>query len=143
MSLWLESLTGWGGGVVNPEASQHDQEEAACHILRHLAMTVPRAWWEKALIDGINPRQDHILILKALKKEIEKLPELAGIISYPAFVALPFTYPHDHPEGDFKLEVLKNSTLENIISQTSSILQTRPELQQLGKRIAQIADEID
>jgi hypothetical protein len=139
MSLWLDSLgrRNWGG--VDPEAPHQEQEEQARHILRHLAMMVPRSWWETAISNGINPRPDLVHILKALKRELEHLPELAAIISYPALVALPFTYV----EREQSWEALRDSDLEIILAQTSTTLQSRPDLQQLGERVAQVAEEID
>ena len=139
MSLWLGSLGDWGRGGVDREAPHEQQEQPGRHILRHLAMMVPRLWWEKALSDGINPRPDHVHILKALREELEKLPELAAIISYPALVALPFTYV----EGEQSWEALRNLELEAILVQTSATLQSNPELQQLGERVAQVAEEIN
>jgi hypothetical protein len=143
MSLWLDSLGSWGRGVVNLEAPREQQEREARHILNHLAMIVPKDWWEYALSHGIKPNPSHVFILKRLKKQLEKLPELAAIVSYPALVALPFTYCFDPSESERMREVWENSPLETLVAQTSSVLRSRPELQKLGERVAEIAEEID
>jgi hypothetical protein len=93
MSLWLDSLTGWVRGVVNPEAPRQQQEQEARHILTHLAMAIPKSWWENALSHGVKPDPSHVFILKRLKKQLEKLPELAAIVSRQIAIQLQFP-PH-------------------------------------------------
>jgi hypothetical protein len=142
MSLWLDSLGSWGRGIVNLDAPREQQEAEARHILTHLAMIVPKTWWENALSRGIEPDPSHVFILKRSKKQLEKLPELAGVVSYSALVALPFAYCPDSLEGERMRDLLQNLPLEALIAQTSSILESRPELQKLGERVAQLAEKI-
>jgi len=132
MSLWFGSLTDWGGGVVNVDAPREQQEKEVRHILTHLAMTIPKEWWERAISRGTDPSPSHVLILKTLQKQLKKLPELANLVTYPVLVALPFTYSFNPSEGQSIWEVWQNSTLEALLNERRPILQSRPDLQQLG-----------
>jgi hypothetical protein len=90
MSLWLESLYGYGGGRVDPGASLEHQREQARWILAHLAMPVPRMWWENALETAELPRHDYLELLRDLRDELHKASPLADKVGIPELLALAF-----------------------------------------------------
>jgi hypothetical protein len=106
-------------------------------------MVVPKSWWEQALSRGAEPNPSHVFILKRLKIQLEKLPELSATVSYPVLVALPFAYCHERLGSERLREIFQKTSMETFVKETFSTLKARPELQKLGERVAQAAGEID
>lgn len=94
MSLWLESLYGY----VNANASLERQMEQARRILAHLAMPIPRLWWEQARERGhLLPQEDYLQILCGLRQQLLKVPSLTELAGIAELVAVAFL---DDPSGN-------------------------------------------
>jgi hypothetical protein len=90
MSLWLESLCGYGGGNVDAAAPRDQQLEQARHILAHLAMPVPRMWWAQAQSNRRPPRYDYLTLVRRLREELLKIPSLADQAGIAELIAVAF-----------------------------------------------------
>jgi hypothetical protein len=134
MSLWLESCYGYGGGRVDANASLEVQEDQARRILAHLAMRVPRAWWEKALQKGGDPDPSYARLVRDLHQQLHKLPELAARASCPVLVALAFV-DGEGPEPKFGTVSSSSCSIEEYLAAAERVLAERPELNQLGQAI--------
>ncbi len=121
MSLWLESLCGWGGRPPL-DASPEVRLQHARHVLSHLAMPVPRNWWQD-LLDG-RPLDDvKSKLMVALQSELSWALGGAGP-SVGVLVALPFVVNQDDL-GD----------IDQALAKAEQLLAIRTDLQALAHRL--------
>lgn len=130
MSLWLQSLDNC---LYNCE---NDLDGRAKCILSHLAMDVPRNWWEQALDTG-KIRNDYLVLLRDLRNELLKIIESPEHAEYGLLIALAFI--DDHVESqDAKYGTFKSKySIEEYLERAQKILINRNDLRKLVKKIEQ------
>jgi hypothetical protein len=125
MSLWSQSLS-W----CIDNADGNPEKIAKC-IFKHLAMPVPRSWWENALEEN-RVRYGFAHMLHDFCNELLNLPDLAEDLDYSLLVALAFI-------EDKGFGISGNQfSLQEYVNEAKKILKVRPELDKLGKKIEQI-----
>jgi len=137
MSLWLgslsNSLSGYDGGYDGPT-----EIVKPAIIFAHLAMPVPRSWWERCLQRG-KPREDHVQVLSGLFDELKEFPKLKGRISYSLLVAMAFLDEEAKPS--FGIQPNQQS-IEQYIAAAEKVLSDRPDVRRLGKVVTKMANTL-
>lgn len=146
MSLWAESLGLALYDVVDPDATTEEerarvQRAKAKVILAYLAMPVPRSWWQDALKKGELPNEGVLGMARNLLDELKRLPELAKRLDYARLVALAFVDELTNAEPPFGGTNDVHAP-EDYLAQADKVLVQRPELEELGKRLAVAIDSL-
>ena len=129
MSLWSQSLSFCLCDCEN-------QEERIQCVLSHLAMPVPRSWWEKCLHNkkAINSYAE---VLKEICQELHNIPVLKRI-DYSLLVALAFI-DDELTDNQPKFGTIESQySLDEYFKMAKKILAKKPELKNLGKMIAEL-----
>lgn len=138
MSLWLDSLvfslSGYDGGYDGPT-----EIAKPAVIFDHLAMPVPRSWWEPYLRRG-KPRKDHVQVLLDLFNALKEFPKLQGRINYSLLVAMAFLDEEAKPS--FGIQPNQQS-IEEYIAAAEKVLAERPDVRRLGKVVTKMAIQIE
>src|SRR5262245_703014 len=134
MGLWLDSLV--EGGRAPDGATEPERLAAAArHILQHLAMYLPRSYWDAALARPEELSPAFVGLVGSLRSQLLRVPELAGLVSFPALVALPYT--HEVGLSGWQVAaVWQRHSLAGFVAATGAVLAARPELWALGERVA-------
>jgi hypothetical protein len=133
MSMWSESLSlclyDWGDNAA---------KRAKC-ILAHLAMPVPRSWWESSLERGV-VGSTWAAILCDLQKELSAALNPDEPLSLKLLVALAFIDDDraENPAGRFG-DFGSRHTPDEYLARAKEILAERPDLAQLEAMIEQAA----
>ena len=121
MSFWLESLRTWNPPP-QPQAPAPERYAHARHLLQHLAMPVPRDWWQR-MLDGQPTDDIKARLIRELRDELACALGSEGP-SLGALLALPFALGHQQlGDIDVALELAQQ------------LLAQRPDLQNLAHRI--------
>jgi len=135
MSMWSESLSlcmyDWGDNVV---------KRAKC-ILAHLAMPVPRSWWERALETGHVPDTFATIVID-LQQELTADLDPNEPLNPGLLVALAFI---DDEKAESSLDCFgymdSRHTPNEYLARAREILAGRPDLVSLGTLIEKTAEQ--
>jgi len=135
MGLWDESLFGYGGGVVEANADQATQARQVLHIISHLAMPVPRHWWEQMLQDGVSGDQWMLGgIAWQLVRECRKASWLRSV-HLSLFLALAFVDRDGRQGRANEDETGLVSVINALLHDAEQALQRQPELIALAHEV--------
>lgn len=135
MSLWLDSLSNSLSGYDSPPYYGPPEMERPFFIFAHLAMQVPRSWWEPYLRRG-KPRKDHVEILRDLFNDLKECPELEGRINYSLLVAMAFL--DDKAQPSFG-NLPNQHSIGEYVAGAEKVLAERPDVRRLGKVVTKMA----
>lgn len=133
MSMWSESLSlcmyDWGDNAA---------KRAKC-ILAHLAMPVPRSWWERALETGHVP-DTFATLLTELQQELTAALDPDEPLNPGLLVALAFIdYDGTESLSGCFAHFGSRHTPDEYLARAREILAERPDLAHLGAMIEQTA----
>jgi len=134
--MWSESLSlcfyDWGDNAA---------KRAKC-ILAHLAMPVPRSWWEHALGAGRVP-DTFATLLTDLQRELSTALDLDEPLNPGLLVALAFI---DDEKAESSLDRFgymdSRHTPNEYLARAKEILAERPDLVRLGTLIEKTAEQV-
>ncbi len=126
--MWYENL-----GLCLDDCGQDSGERVRC-ILAHLAMDVPRSWWEHALQTGSVPKF-YTNILHDLHEELSKTYKSAESIGFGLLVAMAFADDNTDQQLPRFGTVYSKCSVEQYLAKAKEILAKRPELNRLGQAI--------
>jgi hypothetical protein len=146
MGFWSESLGLALHDVVDPDAVTEEeratlQRARAKVILAHLAMPLPRSWWQDALKEEDLPGEGILGMTRDLHNELKKLPELTDSVDYARLVALSFVDEATNAQPPLGQD--DNVYVpEDYLAHADRVLAQRPELKRLGERIATAIEKL-
>jgi hypothetical protein len=89
MSLWLQSLCPY---EIDPNWDRDRLDKQVLRILRHVAMPVPRSWWEGVLSGRLSDHAEgYARLFRSLLAELHKIPDRFGTVTLAHLIALAFT----------------------------------------------------
>jgi hypothetical protein len=139
MSLWYQSLSWAIEGAETPE-------KKAGEILAHLSMSVPRSWWEKALMTSDAESHHSILrphaaLLHDLRSILTKLLDSEESIDSGLLIALAVTDMEDVRYGPDKGKT--GAEIQDYLNKAKKLLEERPDIVELGKRVDRIISKLE
>ena len=101
-------------------------------------MSVPRAWWERALETG-RIDDSYIQILQELCAELQAVPVLTGRVEVAALVAWAFADDEAEEREPKFGTVYSQHTIEEYLSRAKEVMKSRPAIRKLREMIARNA----
>jgi hypothetical protein len=137
MSLWFQGLSWAIEGAETPE-------KKAGEILAHLSMSVPRSWWEKALVTSDAKSHSSILrphaaLLNDLRSILIKFLDSRESIDSGLLIALAFTDMEAVRYGPDKGK--SGTEIQDYLTKARKVLEERPDIVELGTRVDEIVKQ--